>query len=283
MKLRWVSLALCIISFPAYLACLWMAIEYGGMWWFSAASWIISYTCNRWAYGRLTNEHRRRTGNYRSPHPSTSQGTDWSDYHAISIRAKDPCTGIIKAFHIPVWRHGDGVHMETKRQEDPIKGWKLANVFFNEDDGRVLFTPLVQSILYEPEGYAKCTFVEEVYRRLDIAKLEEDGWEISNDHGPVPSPDCTCGFYAMHKKNNTDEVQPMEWASIDSESWNPELKGFTAVGPCLLEVEFFGKIINAARGVRAEYQRVLCIYSYPPEGKDTSYPLPAVQVDWKWL
>lgn len=253
----------------------------GVNWWLYGV-WLGLHTVLSFLNQRNFNEYRRRKGNYRSTNSGTREDAFGISHWSVS--AKDPRSGIeVYEDHAYWWPYKRGYTMETKRQEDPIKGWKIANAYFNEADGRVLFTPVVQSMVYEPEGYAKCTFVEEVYRRLDIPKLEADGWEITNDHGTVPSPECTCGFYAMTERQGTDEVGPTEWAKITSGDWLPELAGFVAVGQVLLEVEFFGKIIKAARGVRAEYQRVLCIYSYPPEGKDHSHPLPNVQVDWKWL
>lgn len=287
MRHRWLAIVGAIYGFVGYAVSFWFAYGTGEwQWWFATVSCLGCWITCRIILDRTKNEHRRREGNYRSANSGASYATEGITFTYLTYRAEDSRTGVvyeIGKWPLPVQRMEEKT-METKRQEDPVKGWKVANIYFHED-GRVLFSPLVQSMIYEPEGYAKCTFVEEVYRRLDLAKLEADGWEITNDHGPVPSPQCTCGFYAMKQKHECHgDVHRDMWVPVDTGyPLTEELVGFTCAGTGILEVEFYGKIINAARGVRAEYQRVLCVYTYPPQGKDTTHPLPNVQVDWKWL
>jgi hypothetical protein len=263
-------------------------------WYWISVSIIYGFVSGIYLQIGITYEHRRRARDYRSAYSGTSTGTLTSSnitssgsalftYSPFTVRAFSTSTGVSKELTAwyggPVQDREEG--MKTKEQSEPVKAWKVANIYFH-DDGRVRFTPLVQNMVYEPEGYAKCAFVEEVYNRLDVVKLESEGWTVTNDHGQVPSEQCTCGFYAMTDMLEATGVEPIPWTRV-AEAGYPELTGMTYAGTGLLEVEFFGRIIRAKRGYRAEYQRVICVYTYPPEGMDENYPKPPVQVDWKWI
>ena len=280
MNLIKLHLGMSIVSYVAFAGSAFMyglTLRWG--WLAAAIIWGFNYALNRVVYTRKKNEYRRRARDYQRASTGT---TDSAYVRSVTFRATHPRTSI--SYEVCSWPSliFGRANVKERNQEDPVKGWKAANTYYKPETGEVLFTPVVQSIPYGPEEYAKCTFVEEVYRRLDIQALMADGWEVSHDHGTIPSEECTCGFYCMDSDRMVDPVTPTEWASMVYGN-HPELEGYIAVGSALLEVELYGKIVKGKHGSRGQYQRVLCVYTYPPEGHGLDHPLPNVQVDWKWI
>jgi hypothetical protein len=76
--------------------------------------------------------------------------------------------------------------------------------------------------------------------RPPVSKKKKDDDDGEPDHGPVPSPHCTCGVYA----------------TTDLEVIGGYLSRFA---PVLGVVEFGGRIIPATQGYRAAYARVAVI------------------------
>lgn len=251
----------------------------------------------------LYNEHRRRTRDYqRADSPPYSSAPAWSDksvrvagtYRAgaypganYPFGTTDPGLKTLKIEHTTLYysRLGMDRRMKEKNRAEPMKGWKVANIYLHPDTGEVEFIPLVHKTPYGVEEHAQCSFLKEVYERIDVEKLIADGWEVTDDHGPVPSKDCTCGFYAMkNPPNATDVGSDRPSVAAPRGGYRP---GWMSMGMGMLEVQMYGRIIAATKGYRAEYQQVLCAYTWKPKGTDGKpdplAKLPMAQVDWKWL
>jgi hypothetical protein len=88
----------------------------------------------------------------------------------------------------------------------------------------VQFRGLAQNVLYGVEDTARCVPFGE-----------------SRNHGSLPDPGCTCGFYALKDK------APYLWGG------DHMLPGHSP----LLEVELWGRVLVGTNGYRGEHQRVL--------------------------
>ncbi len=120
------------------------------------------------------------------------------------------------------------MELEVVKETEPRRAWKTAKGI--EFDGEWYFQPWNASIPYKLEDSAGC---HKYAHRT-----------------PAPQENCACGFYGMKP----------EYASISDTGLSLELMDHTEerVG---LEVEFYGKIVECEMGYRAQYQRVLGVYT----------------------
>ena len=117
---------------------------------------------------------------------------------------------------------GPGVELQHATQEDPVTGWRGAQL--RRSGPTVVLRPLnVTSNLTIKPQRAKCYAANGV-------------WVVSHppENHPAPAEDCTCGFYAM-KDRTAPDVE----------------------GNILLRCDYYGKVIEHEHGYRAEWQRIL--------------------------
>lgn len=119
--------------------------------------------------------------------------------------------------------------LRTEKQDDVIVAWKRAVFTVTPHD--IVLTSPVKGHPIEVDGTAWCN----------------KGWtrgvrDESSTHRS-PDPECTCGFYAMRDR-----------AEAEAEAGNSHW------GNCLLEVQFFGRVIVGTRGYRAERQRIVAVH-----------------------
>lgn len=123
-----------------------------------------------------------------------------------------------------------GVELPTREQEEPIKGFKLANVRFSS--GRYMFLALRGHSSYGIEGTASCERVS----------LSGFGTTAFGEPHAAPAVGCRCGFYAV--------PEPGDLYNTDYEY---------LAAPFLLELDLFGRVVVHEKGYRAEKQRVLSV------------------------
>lgn len=146
--------------------------------------------------------------------------------------------------------------LPTRRTQDPIKGVKLA--FPVVIDGRVVWHALVNPSTYEAEAEASCR-VQDILNRGGTIKrwlIPGRGVLSLEEHGPVPSTRCTCGFYAVKPEVQRGSVK--RWITSTLTGLNRRRKKLDPTpGYAVLDVELLGKVLVFTRGYRAERQRVM--------------------------
>lgn len=110
----------------------------------------------------------------------------------------------------------------TEKRDDPIRAWRLAaNV--REENGVVLFRGITGPE-YTMDDRAICLLKPGRHHWVDI-----------------PVINCSCGFHAMKPGAMLLDPEYMLWH-------------------ILLEVELYGRVLEAQRGYRAQHQRILQVY-----------------------
>jgi hypothetical protein len=129
--------------------------------------------------------------------------------------------------------------LPVEKATEPIRAWRCASRV-EVIDGLVVFTGLTGP-KYAAEDRAVC----------HAARGGEHHWT------QIPVQSCTCGFYGM---------KPGVFL-------RDELKGMY---PVWLEVEFYGRVLEATLGYRAQHQRVLNVYMSDYDWKE----LPGFRVEY---
>ena len=123
--------------------------------------------------------------------------------------------------------------LPVEKRDDPIHAWRYAGGI-EIVNGVVLF--------------------EAVYRNSNGVYTADDravcSTNVTHHWTMIPVEICTCGFYASKPSAVLD--RSCFDAGYDSDDDVPDV---------LLEVELYGKVIEATKGYRAQHQKILAVYS----------------------
>lgn len=136
-------------------------------------------------------------------------------------------------------------NVPERTSPDPIPGVKVAYPMIWAD--RVVFHALVFPRAYGVEADASCA-MGSFYQTAGL------------EHGPVPRPGCTCGFYAW-KPSHARRARP-ERAIPGRRLTAGEARkrsDHSVRSMCVLDVELLGKVMVFERGYRAQRQRVMSV------------------------
>jgi hypothetical protein len=220
---RRVYFGLHVAGFAWYVAGI--VLMFNVSWWFApvAAAGITFFVIVRLTYSEARRGHRRDhqvrgdSGSSEDPGRPTQYLTK-SQYLALSGTGSRS-------------RQGAGPSLTLARSdEEPIRGWKHAQVIGPDEHGRLTFIPMNGGTSVGPSLMS--------YGVEDVAKCG-----LGQPHH-VPDPGCLCGFYA-----HRDGVTSPAW------TWGREPFDIYA----LLEVELYGRVVEGSQGLRAEKQRVLSV------------------------
>lgn len=177
-----------------------------------------------WATGKDLGNTRTSQGTRYSAITRTSAVNTKYTFHYTQGASTQSVTAIPLSSGIFSWHQDEPTitDIPTEKRAEPIRAWRSA-AKVEVENGVVLFTGITGS-KYTMDDRAICLYSPTVHHWTDIPVIR-----------------CTCGFHAMKPEHMLRDREREQW-------------------PILLEVELYGRVLEAKLGYRAQHQRILQVY-----------------------